>query len=214
MRQETETRVIPWPSNRSDEAADVLVDAFHDYPVMRYVIGEAGEDYDRRLDLLIGFFVAGRRLRGHPILGIEDGGRAVAVATITPAGELEEPLELQSLRDALWRELGAAAKGRMEALIAIWERIAVRRPHYVLNMLGVRRSHAGQGLGRRLMDAVHGMSSRDPLSTGVSLSTEDPENVPLYEHCGYRVTNHQRVSDDMETWILFREAGASERKEI
>jgi len=30
---------------------------------MRHIIAEAGEDYDRRLQLLIGFFVAGRVLR-------------------------------------------------------------------------------------------------------------------------------------------------------
>ena len=198
-------RVSAWPPARSEEAVAALADAFHDYPVMRYIIGEAGEDYDRRLHLLIGLFVAGRLLRGNPILAIEDAGRAVAVATTTPSGEQIEPPELVAIRAALWQELGGGAKSRSEQLIAIWERLAVPGPQYHLNMLGVRRSHAGRGLGRVLLDAVHEMSRRDATSEGVSLSTEDPKNVLLYQHCGYKVTSHERVSDDLETWIMFRE---------
>ena len=71
-------------------------------------------------------------------------------------------------------------------------------------MLGVRRSHAGRGLGRTLLDRVHEMSRLDPSSAGVSLSTEDPRNVPLYEHCGYEVRHHERVTDELATWIFFR----------
>jgi GNAT superfamily N-acetyltransferase len=198
-----------WSPSRSGEVVAALADAFRAYPVMRYIIGEAGDDYDRRLHLLIGLFVAGRVLRGNPILAIEDGGRAVAVATITPPGEQQELPELLARRDALWQELGAAARARSEALIAVWERLVVPGPQYHLNMLGVRRSHAGQGLARRLLDAVHEMSRRDPASAGVSLSTEDPTNVPLYQHCGYEVTSHERVSDNLETWIFFRADDAS-----
>lgn len=203
-------RVDTWPSSRSEEAVAALADAFHDYPVMRHIIGDAGDDYDRRLHMLIGLFVAVRVLRGNPILAIEEGGRAVAVATMTPPGEQREPPELPPLRDALWRELGAPGRSRSEALIAIWERLAVPGPQYHLNMLGVRRSHARQGLGRRLLDAVHEMSKRDAASAGVSLSTEDPKNVPLYQHCGYEIKSFERVSDELETWILFREDNASE----
>jgi GNAT superfamily N-acetyltransferase len=198
-------RAVPWPPSRSAEAVGALADAFHDYPVMRYIIGDAGGDYDRRLHLLIGHFVAGRVLRGNPILAIEEGGSVVAVATMTPSGAQVEPPELGAIRAALWQELGAGARARSEALIAIWERLAVPRPQYHLNMLGVRRSHAGLGLGRVLLDAVHEMSRRDATSEGVSLSTEDPKNVLLYQHCGYAITSHERVADDLETWIMFRE---------
>jgi GNAT superfamily N-acetyltransferase len=176
---------------------------------MRYVIGGVGEDYDRRLHLLIGLFVANRMLRGHPVLAIEDDGRAVAVATLTPPGEHEELPDLTARRDELWLELGADAKARFEGLRAVWERLAVPGPQYHLNMLGVRRSHAGRGLGSRLLDAVHEISRRDPASAGVSLSTEDPKNVPLYQHCGYEITSHERVSDYLETWIFFRADDAS-----
>jgi ribosomal protein S18 acetylase RimI-like enzyme len=97
----------------------------------------------------------------------------------------------------------------MDALIAVWERLSVPGPQWHLNMLGVRGSHAGRGLGRILMDQVHRISKDDPGSTGVSLSTELPSNVLLYQHCGYELRHQERVSDDLETWILFRPDGAA-----
>ncbi|HEU5312115.1 MAG TPA: GNAT family N-acetyltransferase, partial [Candidatus Eisenbacteria bacterium] len=116
--------------------------------------------------------------------------------------------EFEARREALWKELGEDAKARMEALIAVWERLSVPGPQWHLNMLGVRGSHAGRGLGRILLDEVHRMSKADPGSAGVSLSTELPSNVLLYQHCGYELRHHERVSDDLETWILFRPDGA------
>jgi GNAT superfamily N-acetyltransferase len=192
------------PHARAAEAVDALCDAFHDYPVMRYVIGDAGEDYGRRLDLLIGLFVANRVLRGNPILTIADGGWIVGVATVTPPVPGEAPPEFEERRAALWAELGEDARARHAHLMEVWETVPVTRTHYHLNMLGVRRSHAGRGLGGRLLRAVHDMSRRDPASEGVSLSTEDPKNVPLYLGFGYEVTFHARVDDALETWTFFR----------
>jgi predicted acetyltransferase len=71
-------------------------------------------------------------------------------------------------------------------------------------MIGVRRSHAGRGLARQLLTAVHDLSRVDPRSSGVTLSTEAANNVPLYHHFGYQLLSHARVSDDLETWAFFR----------
>jgi GNAT superfamily N-acetyltransferase len=54
-------------------------------------------------------------------------------------------------------------------------------------MLGVRRAWHGRGVGRLLLNAVSDLASADARSSGVSLTTETPENVKLYEHCGYSV---------------------------
>ena len=194
-------RVSP---ERAPEAVAAFCDSFHDYPVMRYVVGEAGEEYDDRLHTLIDLFVSARVLLQDPILAIEDAGRIVAVATTTPVGERQTHPDFPARREAVWKVLGDEAKARFEGLIEVWERSKVPQLHLHLNMLGVRGSHAGRGLGRRLLDEVHAMSVRDPRSTGVTLSTEDPKNVPLYEHVGYEVIGHERVTDDLETWSFFR----------
>jgi GNAT superfamily N-acetyltransferase len=177
---------------------------------MRYVVGEAGKEYDARLHAVVDMFVSARVLLGHTIFAIEDAGRVVAVATTTPTGERQTHPDFPARREAVWKILGDNAKARYEGLVEIWERFNVPALHLHLNMLGVRRSHAGRGLGRRLLDEVHAMSRRDPESTGVTLSTEDPKNVPLYQHVGYEVIGHARVTDDLETWSFFRRDDAGE----
>jgi hypothetical protein len=89
----------------------VLCDAFHDYPVMRYVLGPSN-DYDRRLRTLIGVFVAARVLRQELVLGVHDErGSLAAVGLVTLPGERDAPEALLLRREAVWRELGAVERG-------------------------------------------------------------------------------------------------------
>jgi len=192
------------PHSRAGEAVEALCDSFHDYPVMRYILATSGGAYDGDLRTLIGMFVAARVSRGAPILAVEREGTVAAVATITRPEERIVPPPDDPSREAVWRSLGADAKVRYEMLRAAWERHAVSDPQYHLNMLGVRRKYAGQGLGRALLDAIHELSQRDERSSGVSLTTEDPKNVPLYRHFGYEVIGHERVENALETWSFFR----------
>lgn len=197
------------PAGQVSQAVDVLCNAFHDYPVMRYVIGPVGGDYDRRLRTLVNFFVMARVWRDDPILGVSNGSELIAVATLTLPGKRQPPAALAQLREAVWRELGDAARLRYEAFGQATQKFDMKQPHYHLNMIGVRRSHAGQGLARLLLDAVHAMSNRDPVSLGVTLTTEDFQNVSLYRHFGYQVAGHARVDAQLETWSLFRANNSS-----
>ena len=63
----------------ADGVVRVLCEAFAEYPVMRYVLGQQGA-YPDRLRTLIGFFHYARVLRDDAILGISDGDGLVAVA--------------------------------------------------------------------------------------------------------------------------------------
>lgn len=197
------------PAAQAHHAVDVLCNAFHDYPVMRYVIGPVGGDYDRRLRTLVNFFVMARVWRDDPILGVSNGSELIAVATLTLPGKRQPPAALAQLREAVWRELGDAARLRYEAFGQATQKFDMNQPYYHLNMIGVRRSHAGRGLARLLLDAVHAMSSRDPVSLGVTLTTEDFRNVSLYRHFGYQVVGHGRVDAQLETWSLFRANNSS-----
>jgi GNAT superfamily N-acetyltransferase len=173
-------------SDRAEEVVAVLCDSFHDYPVMRHVIGEVGDEYDKRLHTLIAFFVAARFCRAEPVLAVSDAGRAVAVAILTPPVQREAPTELAEHREAVWQQLGLEALRRY------------------LNMIGVSRSHSGRGLSRLLLDAVHELSHRDPRSIGVTLTTETQSNVDLYLHFGYDLLGHVQVSGVPDTWVFFR----------
>jgi GNAT superfamily N-acetyltransferase len=189
---------------QASDAVAVLCDAFHDYSVMQYVIGSAGGVYDRRLHMLINLFVMARVWRDEPILGVFNGGDLVATAILTLPGKRQPPAELTQLREAVWRELGVSARRRYEAFGEATRKFEIDQPHYHLNMIGVRRSHHGKGLARQLLDAVHAMSQDDPASHGVTLTTEDFRNVPLYEHFGYLNIGHARIDAPLETWGFFR----------
>jgi GNAT superfamily N-acetyltransferase len=135
---------------------------------------------------------------------VSNGSALAATAILTLPGKPQPPAALAQLRDAVWRELGQSARMRYDAFGEATQRFEMSRPHYHLNMIGVRRSHHGQGLARQLLDAVHELSQNDAVSHGVTLTTEDFRNVPLYEHFGYEIVGHARIDAQLETWLFFR----------
>ena len=191
-------------AGEADEVVDVLCESFYDYPVMRYVLGHENARYDSQLRTLIDFFVAARRLRGEPLLGIGSGAPMVATAIVSHVGVGEMPAELATVRDATWAELGDAARLRYEAFGAACAPFVPDEPHLHVNMIGVRRNAQGRGHGRRLLDHVHRMSRENSASSGVSLSTEDEANVSFYQHFGYEIVGHAVVGPHLQTWSFFR----------
>jgi GNAT superfamily N-acetyltransferase len=182
----------------------VLAEAFHDYPVMRYVLGRDSPERSGRLDRLIHFFIMARVLRGEPVLGLASGDGITAVALVSYPDGPPSPPELDVVREGVWAELGEDARLRYEEFGAAWKGMALDVPHIRLNMIGVRPSLQGHGHGRRLLDEVHALSRERADSTGVVLTTEVSANLALYEHFGYEITGHARIGGGCETWTLFR----------
>ena len=196
------------------EVVSVLSDAFHDYPVMRYVLGPdvpgAGAPYKVRLHRLVQLFVSARAYRDEPMIGVRDDSGALVAAAVMSLPQASNPRPaFIALREAVWAELGADARSRYDAYMQAANFCAASPPHHHLNMIGVRRAQQRLGLARELLEAVHKVASGDPQSAGVGLTTERPENLPFYERFGYKVVGHARVGPDLETWGLFRDAGVS-----
>lgn len=193
-------------NDRFDDTVTAFCDAFYDYPVMRYVIGDVGARYDELLRLLIGYFTASRFSRSYPVLGIErDDGMLVAAANINPPQALPAPPELKQRYEALCDALGPGAMTRYRAFVDACAPFERDEPHVHLGMIGVIGDAQGQGHARSLLEAVHSMSATDPGSSGVSLTTETPRNLPFYEHFGYRVLGRGETPDGgLTTWTLFR----------
>ena len=185
------------------EVVDVLCDAFHDYPVMRFVLGPARSDYDADLRTLVGLFVMSRVLRGEYLFGLRtDGG--IEAAAVVSRPEVPSPPALAALREEVWAELGTEARSRYESFSAACAPFQPTKPHLHLNMIGVRKQVRRAGRGRIMLDHVHAFSRADSSSNGVSLTTENPENVLLYEHVGYVVMGHSVVAPELQTWALYR----------
>ena len=200
LHQATEFEVVTMDC--FDEAVDVLCDAFFDYPVMRYLVGDAGDDYGRQLRLLVEFFSRARHLRGDLVWAVRSEGRISGVANIVCPDTMAPP-ELHEARWQLWAELGGEVRRRYEAFGEATAAFSISEPHYHLSMIGVRAANAGQGIGRRLLDGLHSRSAADSGSVGVSLTTEDPANVALYEHFGYEIVGRAEVGD-FSSWGFFR----------
>lgn len=77
-------------------------------------------------------------------------------------------------------------------------------------MIGVRGAHRGDGLGRLLLHAVHDHARERPGCRGVSLTTENPANVPLYQYFGYDLVAHAEVAPGLESWGFFRRIDAAD----
>jgi len=185
------------------EVVSVLSESFFDYPVMRFVLGTE-HDYSDRLERFVSFFVMARVLRDEILLGVRDpiGLRASALVS-HPSGR-PSPAQLGVLREETWAQLGAEARSRYESFGAATAPFAIDAAHIHLNMIGVRSSAQGQGLGRVVLDAVHELSASDEASTGVTLNTELQSNLPLYERFGYEVIGSASVESAFTTWTMFR----------
>jgi GNAT superfamily N-acetyltransferase len=189
----------------AEPLVDLFCDAFHAYPVMRFVVGTAPERFDDRLHKLIDYFVSRRLAHGAPMFGLFDGGLLVGAATTTLPDEPEMPGSVHAKAADVWGAIGDDARERYEAYTLATKTFALTVPHHHLNMIGVRRAYQRRGLSRPLLDAVARLADADPASAGVTLTTEHPPNVQLYEHFGYRVIGHARVAPALETWGLFLE---------
>jgi hypothetical protein len=54
-----------------------------------------------------------------------------------------------------------------------------------------------------MLDTIHNIVDEDITSMGIGLDTENPDNISLYEHFGYRLVATEKL-DDMMIYIMFR----------
>ena len=157
--------------DRKADALDVLCDAFHDYPVMRYVLADAGAAYDSQLRRLIDFFCEARLTRRMPMYAKEVDGQFAAVALVSPPAEGDIPAELARCYDDLIAVLGQAADTRMECYEAACEEAGdPGTPSHYLGVLGVASTHQRQGYGQQLVERAKQLVREDATSATTSNS--------------------------------------------
>ena len=183
------------------DAVETLAAAFHDYPVMRFVLKTYGAEYETELRALVGFFCEARFAKDGAVLGIRSGDSFAAIALVDEAIQKPWPA-MKSELIRLKNEIGHEAFSRLELYERLSSGLEPQDPHYFLGMIGVLPEHHGKGYGRALLDRVKEMSVADPRSAGVCLSTENPNNVPLYERFGYRIIGEVDI-EEMHSWCMF-----------
>jgi len=187
--------------NDKPELVSVLMAAFYEYPVMRFVLRTKGEEYENHLQALINFYSELRFLRNWPAMGIRAEDKLVAAALVNKP--VKQPLPLPQEPLSLLRSIiGDAALARLESYEQKTGEVEPQKPHHLLGMIGVLPEYQGKGYAAALLNAVKEMSLADPTSSGVCLSTEHTGNVVLYEHFGYQVISEVDI-EELHSWCMF-----------
>jgi ribosomal protein S18 acetylase RimI-like enzyme len=111
--------------------------------------------------------------------------------------------EVAEISAQAWRELGDDARLRYEEYTRASNFFADYPPHLHLNMIGVRRGLKGSGLGRSLLEKTRALAEENPSWHGVSLTTENPRNIDLYQYFGYEKVGHGTFGPGLQTWGLY-----------
>jgi GNAT superfamily N-acetyltransferase len=183
---------------------EVLRESFVVYPVMRYVLGRTPRADDPHLATLLRFFATARLLRGEPVLGVRAGDELAGVALVSFPDGPSSPVELARCREETWEALGGDARARYERFGEACAPFFPDSARTHLNMIGVRPTARGTGIARLLVDAVVALAATRPGTGAVTLTTEDPANLPIYRRIGFLEVGHARVDSELESWGMAR----------
>ncbi|MBM4600371.1 GNAT family N-acetyltransferase [Rhodococcus hoagii] len=184
------------------ESADVLAEAFATDPLMAWI----WQTQKRRRAALPTFFASSLRdhIR-HGVIDIArgDSGAAIAVAVWDAPGATSSSA-LDTLRSAprLLRALRTrvATASRVRAAL---EQQRPHEPHWYLSNIGVLDFCRGQGLAAALLRKR--LADVDEAGMPAYLVCTRPENIALYEHFGFTVTQSFTLPDDgPPMWGMWR----------
>jgi GNAT superfamily N-acetyltransferase len=180
--------------------AGALARAFHDDPVMVWLLGERDEPRLRRLRRFMGS-EARRHSRhggtvltadGHPGAALWDppGRWRMSWVDIVRA----TPVMISGVGPRIPRALGGLSQ---------MDKTHPREPHWYLAVLGTDPPHQGKGVGAALMAPV--LARCDAEGTGAYLESSKPDNVPYYERFGFRVTGQIDMPKGPTMWPMWRD---------
>ena len=137
---------------------NILCAAFHDYPVMRYVIGEADPEYDGKLRELIDLFVEARLTRNIPLIGLHEANDFRGIAVVSPPKEISMPPKLAECHAQVERRLGREAMARLDRYNEACE---ATDPGHVAHYLGSGRSPCNYDQDRARSSGISQRKSKD-----------------------------------------------------
>ncbi|MFE7631123.1 GNAT family N-acetyltransferase [Kocuria sp. NPDC057446] len=168
---------MPRPATTADlpRLADVLVDAFNDYPWTNWTI----PDQDRH-----------QRIRTLQLLYLRHAGLSYGMVWTVPdhtAVAAFLPSPTPDLPSAVLEQVTHAHGDRLAALLEAEELVAARRPahDWVLATVGVAPTAQGRGLGRTVVSA--GLEAIDRQGGTCLLETSNPQNLPFYRRLGFAI---------------------------
>lgn len=172
------------------ETAQMLARAFHDDPVFGWIFPAVGSRH-RRLGRFFTTELRHDSLRHGAVEVACVDGRVAGAAVWFPPGTWSgtEVFALPGYLRACGRRLAVASR---------YQSVAVRahpreQPHWYLAVIGVHPPLQGNGIGAALLRSRLRRCDEDGLPAYLESSNRD--NVPLYQHLGFRLTGALGLPD-------------------
>jgi GNAT superfamily N-acetyltransferase len=176
-------------------AAGILAAAFHDDPLLGWMLGE-GVDMEPFFDFTLAMVVP------HGLTYVDPMGRGAA-AWLAPGQQFKWRYRLSDVLQVV-RTSGLGSLGRLAVAGVKTGRYHPRERHYYLFAIGARPEHKGQGVGTALI--AHVLRICDEKVMPAYLENSKEENLPFYEGHGFRVTRKIRLAASAPPlWLMWRE---------
>jgi len=200
--------IINIPRERLDKAVEVLALAFEHDPAIQYLFSSVNQPGAFRYQLreLYHYVCMVRFELQLPLLGCVVDNQLVGVACVAELVAKPMTDHLIKMYERLKSVFGPETTSRLEAYAQLTDQFRPKQPHFYLRVIGVHPEAQGKGYGRILLEAVHELSEAHPTSTGVALDTENADNVPFYQHCGYALIAKTKL-EQLAIWCMFRPNG-------
>lgn len=176
-----ESRLTARPATSSDLTAvtETISLAFHDDPTWSWAFPDPVRRQEQYA-VLWRFMIAGA-LRYPWVLMTE---ACEAVVVWIPPGGTEIAEEDEARVGPLTQQLVGDRAGELMELFGLFEAAHPRRtPHYYLSLLGTHPSHAGQGIGMKLL--AENLARIDREQMPAYLESSNPGNNHRYQRYGF-----------------------------
>jgi len=181
--------------------AGVLAHAFAADPMVVWPL-VSGDDLPHRIRA--GFEIVDTAFAGEG--WIYTAGEGLGVMSLLPPASSEREREVGEAIAPAIASLTPDGGERYERFWAwIWSMLPPE-PHWLLDQVAVEPAAQGQGIGRAMLTFAIERADHDRLP--LFLETGVPDNVPLYEHFGFRVMRRADAPDGgPRIWFMRRDPG-------
>jgi GNAT superfamily N-acetyltransferase len=198
-----EMEVLDLPSDRFDEAAPVMADAFVDDPGWMAVGPDDTERRRRYIRRVCRGALSVAARRGGRIWHVQHDGRVAGVLSSLDPGQWPPPQVRSTAAQALGPILaGPAVLWRSLSADSALHAGHPEEPHLFVWMLTVAPSLQRSGVGRTLL--THALARAADLGVSTYLDTANPANLPYYGSFGFECTGERDLPRGASIWFMHR----------